>query len=50
MVEQLNAVPWLRGDVDCAHVHGHAAIVMRTPSRFKKNADVLDWLVDNLKL
>jgi hypothetical protein len=38
----MNELPWHRVDVDCRHMHAHAAIVLR-PSRrntvFKVNVD-----------
>ncbi|KAG2490544.1 hypothetical protein HYH03_010938 [Edaphochlamys debaryana] len=48
LVEQLNALPWRKVDVDCRDFHAHAAIVMRNPARFKANADVLTYLVQEL--
>uniref|UniRef100_A0A7R9V255 Uncharacterized protein n=1 Tax=Chlamydomonas euryale TaxID=1486919 RepID=A0A7R9V255_9CHLO len=29
MLEQLNTLPWQKVDVDCRHMHAHAAIVVR---------------------
>jgi hypothetical protein len=30
----------------CRHYHAHAAIVCRTPSRFKDNVDCLKYLIE----
>ncbi|GIL78881.1 hypothetical protein Vretimale_124 [Volvox reticuliferus] len=46
LVEQLNTLPWHKVDVDCRDLHAHAAIIMRNPSRFKHNKDVLGYLID----
>ncbi|GLI66034.1 hypothetical protein VaNZ11_009741 [Volvox africanus] len=47
LVEQLNTLPWQKVDVDCRDLHAHAAIIMRNPSRFTHNQDVLDYLIDH---
>jgi hypothetical protein len=47
LVLQLNTLAWHKVDVDTRHFHAHAAIVMRNPSRFMDNADVLDYLVEH---
>ncbi|MEW5310966.1 MAG: hypothetical protein WDW38_002717 [Sanguina aurantia] len=49
-ISQLNTLPWNKIDVDCRHYHAHAAVILRTPSRFMDNRDVMDYFVDQMIL
>lgn len=45
----LNTLVWTKVYVDPNHFHGHAAIVLRNRSRFKRHGHIVDYLMAHLE-
>lgn len=49
MCKQLNRLGFEKISIDTRHYHAHAAIILReNPSRFKDNADCVQYLLDKV--